>query len=81
MAENEVKEIQNAGEQAVPNKAVPQKTVKDKEPISAENAAKQAALKAALAQIEKQFGKGAVMKLGETTALNVESISTGSIGP
>ncbi|HIZ54763.1 MAG TPA: recombinase RecA [Firmicutes bacterium] len=80
MAENEVKEIQNAGEQAVPNKAVPQKTVKDKEPISAENAAKQAALKAALAQIEKQFGKGAVMKLGETTALNVESISTGSIG-
>ena len=29
------------------------------------------ALKNALAQIEKQFGKGAVMKLGENTAMNV----------
>lgn len=38
------------------------------------------ALAAALGQIEKQFGKGAIMKLGDTQALDVESISTGSIG-
>ena len=38
------------------------------------------ALATALAQIEKQFGKGAVMKLGENMGMNVEHISTGSIG-
>ena len=38
------------------------------------------ALEAALAQIEKQFGKGAVMKLGDDDAkLNIEAISTGSM--
>ncbi len=41
---------------------------------------KKKALEAALVQIEKQFGKGAVMKLGQDSALNVEAISTGSIG-
>lgn len=41
---------------------------------------KQKALAAALGQIEKQFGKGSIMKLGDTQALDVESISTGSIG-
>ncbi len=40
---------------------------------------KQKALETALAQIEKQFGKGAVMKLGQNAAMNVESISTGSL--
>ncbi len=40
---------------------------------------KQKALENALAQIEKQFGKGAVMKLGQNTTMNVEAISTGSI--
>ena len=40
---------------------------------------KQKALETALAQIEKQFGKGAVMKLGQATAMNVEAIPTGSI--
>ena len=36
------------------------------------------ALNAALAQIQKQFGKGAVMKLGDDDAkLNIEAISTG----
>ena len=40
---------------------------------------KQKALETALAQIEKQFGKGAVMKLGQTAALNVEAIPTGSL--
>ena len=37
------------------------------------------ALETALLHIEKQFGKGAVMKLGQTENLNVESISTGSL--
>ena len=37
------------------------------------------ALETALGQIEKQFGKGAVMKLGQDSTLNVEAISTGSL--
>jgi recombination protein RecA len=37
------------------------------------------ALDAALSQIEKQFGKGAVMKLGEKTTMQVEAISTGAL--
>lgn len=41
---------------------------------------KQKALVAALGQIEKQFGKGSIMKLGDTKTLDVEAISTGSIG-
>lgn len=36
------------------------------------------ALETAVAQIEKQFGKGAVMRLGQNQAMNVEAISTGS---
>lgn len=40
---------------------------------------KQEALKTAIANIEKQFGKGAVMKLGQNSTLNVEAIPTGSI--
>ncbi|WP_417517703.1 recombinase RecA [Minwuia sp.] len=38
------------------------------------------ALDAALAQIERAFGKGSVMRLGQQEAMNVESISTGSLG-
>lgn len=41
---------------------------------------KRKALEAALGQIERQFGKGTVMKLGENTHLNVETIPTGSLG-
>ena len=36
------------------------------------------ALNAALAQIEKQYGKGAIMRLGQNADMNVEAISTGS---
>jgi len=43
-------------------------------------ASKQKAIDMALAQIEKQFGKGSIMKLGEQSSrLNVEVISTGSV--
>ncbi len=41
--------------------------------------AKNEALATALSQIEKKYGKGAIMKLGENVAMNVESISTGSL--
>src|SRR5579875_1699440 len=37
------------------------------------------ALDMALGQIEKQFGKGAVMRMGESTHMQVESISTGAL--
>ena len=40
---------------------------------------KSKALDTALAQIEKQFGKGAVMRLGQEDALQVEAIPTGSL--
>lgn len=40
---------------------------------------KKKAIELAISQIEKQFGKGSVMKLGDNKKLNVESISTGSI--
>jgi recombination protein RecA len=43
------------------------------------NNEKQKALDLALGQIEKQFGKGSIMKLGEDSKLNVEAISTGSL--
>ena len=45
--------------------------------ISAED--RQKALETALGQIEKQFGRGAVMKLGQDSTLNVEAIPTGSL--
>ncbi len=40
---------------------------------------KEKALAAALGQIEKQFGKGSIMKLGEKQDLDIEAISTGSL--
>jgi len=40
---------------------------------------KKKAIELALSQVEKQFGKGSIMKLGENAKLNVEAISTGSI--
>ena len=44
-----------------------------------EDEEKQKALKTAVEQIEKKFGKGAVMRLGENAAMNVEHIRTGSL--
>jgi recombination protein RecA len=40
---------------------------------------KKKAIELALGQVEKQFGKGSIMKLGDSTKMNVESVSTGSI--
>jgi recombination protein RecA len=41
---------------------------------------KERALAAALSQIEKNYGKGSVMKLGARQEMNIEAVSTGSIG-
>lgn len=43
------------------------------------NEAKTTALEQALKQIEKQYGKGAVMRLGENMGMQVETVSTGSL--
>ena len=52
---------------------------KTKDAPVASSGGKSQALDLALAQIEKQFGKGSIMRLGEAHAVNVETIPTGSI--
>ena len=47
--------------------------------MSNDNLEKKRALEAALGQIEKQFGKGSIMKLGEYQEMNVEAIPTGAL--
>mgnify|MGYP004549126399 CR=1 FL=1 len=47
--------------------------------MSNENPEKKKALEMAMGQIEKQFGKGSIMKLGEFTAMNIEAIPTGAL--
>ncbi len=55
--------------------------LKKKDDMSTNTAEKQKALDAALTQIERAFGKGSIMKLnGEQNPIQVEAISTGSIG-
>jgi len=44
------------------------------------NMDKEKAIEAALSQIDKAFGKGSVMKLGQKPAMEIEAISTGSLG-
>lgn len=44
-----------------------------------ENENKKKALDLAIAQIEKQYGKGSIMKLGENSTLDIETIPTGSL--
>ena len=41
---------------------------------------KRQALEDALAKIEKQFGKGAIMRMGEGTQMSIEAIPTGALG-
>src|SRR5205085_2913162 len=47
---------------------------------SAMDTDKQKALDAALAQIDRAFGKGSAMRLGSREAIEIETISTGSLG-
>ena len=60
--------MENAKEK---NKVKDKELEKDKE--------KEKALEAAIAGIEKQYGKGSIMKLGENAKLNIEAISTGAL--
>ena len=55
------------------------KIVKSNKNQEAETKEKNKALEAAISQIDENFGKGSVMKLGQKAALDVESISTGSL--
>ena len=45
-----------------------------------DNSNKEKALAAALSQIERQFGKGSMMRLGDTDRVAIPAISTGSLG-
>jgi recombination protein RecA len=45
-----------------------------------DNGSKEKALAAALTQIERQFGKGSMMRLGDTDREPIPAISTGSLG-
>ena len=47
--------------------------------MEVENQGKQEAVNSAIKNIEKQFGKGSIMRLGEAAAMNVEVISTGCL--
>lgn len=55
------------------------KTDKSVKETGDDKAGKNRALGLAVEQIEKQFGKGSIMKLGEAHTVNVETISTGSL--
>jgi len=56
------------------------KIVKSSKNQETENKEKKKALEAAISQIDENFGKGSVMKLGQQAALDIEAISTGSLG-
>ena len=55
------------------------KVVKSTKNQELENKEKNKALEAAISQITDNFGKGSVMKLGEKRAMDIESVSTGSL--
>ena len=55
------------------------KVVKSTKAQQAEGSEKNKALEAAISQITDNFGKGSVMKLGQRRAMDIESVSTGSL--
>ncbi len=55
------------------------KIVKSSKNQDIENKEKNKALEAAISQIDENFGKGSVMKLGQQVALDIEAVSTGSL--
>ena len=52
---------------------------KKTETVAGDRTERQKALDMALAQIEKQYGKGSVMRLGENIKMNVDAVPTGSM--
>lgn len=65
----------------VPPRKTMAKATKKAAPVTAADSeeAKKKALDTALTQIEKDFGKGSIMRLGENTSMNVTAVSTGSL--
>ena len=55
------------------------KVVKSDSKKEQESKEKKKSLEAAISQIDQNFGKGSVMRLGQQQALDIESISTGSL--
>ena len=55
------------------------KVVKTAKQQDAEKNDKNKALEAAISQITDNFGKGSVMKLGQRRAMDIDSVSTGSL--
>ena len=55
-------------------------TVSNLKLVERDNMDKRKALDAALGQIERAFGKGSIMKLGQNSSHDVESVSSGSLG-
>jgi recombination protein RecA len=54
------------------------KTEQSKTTVTSKNP-KEDALKAALAQIEKQYGAGSIMRMGEDRAIEIERVPSGSL--
>ena len=52
---------------------------KDNAEVLSQNEARSKALKLAIEKIEKDFGKGSIMKLGDKATVNVDAIPTGSL--
>src|SRR3954469_10575026 len=55
------------------------KAAKPEKQVASEKAERMKAIDLAVAQIEKQFGAGSIMKLGEAHKIDVETISTGAL--
>ena len=70
---------QKARERNVKNMASTKKATKNAVPVNLDAEGKKQALATALSQIERNFGAGSIMKLGENTHMEVQAIHTGSL--
>jgi len=73
------KDISKESSKDVPVKDMVKETSKDAKEAVKDNSERQKALDLALAHIEKQFGKGSIMKLGQKVKVEVEVIPTGAL--
>lgn len=78
--ENTPLESAQQEQEEAPAKPAAKKTAAKKAAAPKENSGKLDALKSALSKIEKDFGKGSIMRMGDQKVENVEVIPTGSIG-
>ena len=73
-------EIDEDWDQRRKNMSAPKKSEKSAAPEAKKSTEKQKALELTLQQIEKQFGKGSIMKLGDQRHENVAALATGALG-